>query len=68
MLLNSNNEILETKADKQPIGKFENKTPFFTHNIELQKGDSIYIFSDGFADQFGGEKDKNWVENASLIG
>lgn len=55
-----NNEILETKADKQPIGKFENKTLFFTHNIELQKGDSIYIFSDGFADQFGGEKDKKF--------
>ena len=55
-----NNEILETKADKQPIGKFDNPTPFKTHTVELQKGDSIYIFSDGYIDQFGGEKDKKF--------
>ena len=51
-------ELLETKANKQPIGKFDNPEPYTTHTIELQKGDSIYIFSDGFADQFGGEKGK----------
>ena len=48
-------EILETKANKQPIGKFSNPLPFTTHQIKLQKGDVIYIFSDGYADQFGGE-------------
>jgi serine phosphatase RsbU (regulator of sigma subunit) len=52
------NEIEETKANKQPIGQFENLEPYTTHSIELQKGDSIYIFSDGYADQFGGEKGK----------
>jgi serine phosphatase RsbU (regulator of sigma subunit) len=51
-------EIIEIKADKQPIGKFENFKSFTTHKIELEKGDAIYIFSDGFADQFGGEKGK----------
>jgi len=51
-------ELLETKANKQPIGKFDNPEPYTTHNIELQKGDSIYIFSDGYADQFGGEEGK----------
>jgi serine phosphatase RsbU (regulator of sigma subunit) len=53
-----NGEIIETKADKQPIGKFRAATPFTTHTIELEKGDTIYLFSDGYADQFGGEKGK----------
>lgn len=53
-----NGELLETKANKQPIGQFENPEPYTTHTIDLQKGDSIYIFSDGYADQFGGEKGK----------
>ena len=51
-------ELIENKADKQPIGKFENQQPYTTHTIELQKGDTIYIFSDGYADQFGGEQGK----------
>ncbi len=53
-----NGELLETKANKQPIGQFDNPEPYTTHTIELQKGDSVYIFSDGYADQFGGEKGK----------
>jgi serine phosphatase RsbU (regulator of sigma subunit)/tetratricopeptide (TPR) repeat protein len=53
-----NEELIETKANKQPIGKFVLETPFTTHIIELQKGDSVYLFSDGYADQFGGEKGK----------
>lgn len=55
-----NGELLETKADKQPIGQFDQPTPFTTHTIELQPGDAIYIFSDGYADQFGGEKGKKF--------
>ncbi|MDB4534224.1 tetratricopeptide repeat protein [Vicingaceae bacterium] len=53
-------ELIEIKSDKQPIGKFYSPTPFTTHNVELQKGDCIYIFSDGFVDQFGGEKGKKF--------
>ncbi len=53
-----NNEIIEYKPDKQPIGKYENRKPFTNHEIELQEGDNIYIFSDGYQDQFGGEKGK----------
>ena len=50
--------IKEIKADKQPIGKYAEAKPF-THNIEmLTKGDIIIIFSDGYADQFGGPKGK----------
>ena len=52
--------IIETKADKQPIGKFDNPIPYTTHHFELNKGDSIYIFSDGYVDQFGGEKGKKF--------
>lgn len=55
-----NNEIIITKADKQPIGGTgENKT-FANHSFEINRGDSIYIFSDGFADQFGGPKGKKY--------
>ncbi len=53
-------EIEEIKADKQPIGKYADPQPYTTHTIELQKGDAIYIFSDGFADQFGGRKGKKF--------
>ena len=53
-------ELIEIKPNKQPIGKVENPLPFTTHTIELQKGDTIYIFTDGFADQFGGEKGKKF--------
>ena len=55
-----NGELLETKANKQPIGKFDKPQPYTTHTFELQKGDAIYIFSDGFSDQFGGEKGKKF--------
>ena len=51
-------EIIETKANKQPIGKFENPEPYKTHEFNLQAGDTLYIFSDGYVDQFGGDKGK----------
>jgi serine phosphatase RsbU (regulator of sigma subunit) len=56
--------IVEYKADKQPIGKYSDEKPFTTHTIELKKGDSVYIFSDGFVDQFGGEKGKKFKAKA----
>lgn len=51
-------DLYEVKADKQPIGKFDNPLPYTTHTLKLEKGDTVYIFSDGFADQFGGLKGK----------
>ena len=45
-----NDELIETKPDKQPIGKTENPKPFTTHSIPIQEGDIIYIFTDGFID------------------
>jgi len=59
-----NGEILVTKANKQPIGKFDNPVPYTTHSLELQKGDILYIFSDGYVDQFGGEKGKKFKVKA----
>lgn len=53
-------ELKEIKANKQPIGKSDNPLPFTTHEIVLQKGDSIYMFTDGYADQFGGPKGKKF--------
>jgi len=56
-----NNELLEEKPDKQPIGYFlDELTPFTNVNLEIKKGDTIYIFSDGYADQFGGPKGKKF--------
>lgn len=44
----------ELKGDKQPIGKFDFTQPFTNHHLPLIKGANYYLFSDGFADQFGG--------------
>jgi len=59
-----NGEIIETKADKQAIGKVDNPAPFTTHKIELLPKDTFYIFSDGFVDQFGGERGKKYKAKA----
>lgn len=48
------NQIREIKADKEHIGYSYKMSAFTNHEIELDKGDQLYIFSDGFSDQFGG--------------
>lgn len=50
----STHHLIEIKADKQPIGNYEKMNPFTLHQLDLQSGDTIYSFSDGYADQFGG--------------
>ncbi len=50
-----NGELIETKADKQPIGMTEDSKPFTNHTFNLNATDTIYLFTDGFADQFGGD-------------
>lgn len=55
-------ELIEYKADKLPIGYVEGKSRNFTnHRIQLEPGDTIYMFSDGYADQFGGPKGKKFM-------
>jgi tetratricopeptide (TPR) repeat protein len=46
-------EITEYKPTKQPIGKSDQPSPFSELSIQLKKGDLVYIFTDGYADQFG---------------
>ena len=56
-----NNELLEYKADKMPVGMYEEVQKDFTlQSIEIKKGDCIYLLTDGFADQFGGDKGKKF--------
>jgi ligand-binding sensor domain-containing protein/serine phosphatase RsbU (regulator of sigma subunit) len=52
-----NGEILETRADKQSIGRsgFNTEMVFQNHRIDIEPGDTVYLFSDGYVDQFGGE-------------
>lgn len=47
-------------ADKQPIGSSFDPLPFKTHRLQLHKGDLLFLFTDGYADQFGGEKGKKF--------
>jgi serine phosphatase RsbU (regulator of sigma subunit) len=52
-------ELVEVKATKQAIGGFtSNEQIFDEHELELQKGDSLFISTDGYADQFGSDKNK----------
>lgn len=55
-----NGEMIVLKADKQPVGVFANETDFTQQHLQLQKDDVIYLFSDGFADQFGGVHGKKF--------
>lgn len=53
-----NNELIEIKADKQPVGHYENFKAFTSHEITLEDKDRLYFVSDGYADQFGGPTGK----------
>lgn len=57
-----NGQMIQYKADKFPVGAFVGeKRKFANNSIQLQKGDMVYIFSDGYADQFGGPKGKKFM-------
>jgi serine phosphatase RsbU (regulator of sigma subunit) len=57
------NEIITIKADKMPVGKsHDDNRPFTLHEMDLQKGDVIYTYTDGFSDQFGGPKGKKFKQ------
>ncbi|MCC6371578.1 MAG: SpoIIE family protein phosphatase [Bacteroidia bacterium] len=62
MCLIRNGELILYQANKFPIGSFiGEKTNFDNHTIQLLKGDQIFIFSDGYADQFGGPNGKKFM-------
>lgn len=56
-----NSELTEYKADKMPIAIYLEMNPFTNHEIQLEKGDTLYMSSDGFEDQFGGPKGKKFM-------
>lgn len=55
-------QLIETKGDKQPVAVYYRETPFTNHTIQLQTDDRIYLFSDGYIDQNGGEKGKKFLK------
>jgi serine phosphatase RsbU (regulator of sigma subunit) len=56
-------ELLHYRADKMPVAIHYKMQAFTLHKIDLLKGDAFYIFSDGYADQFGGPKQKKFMSN-----
>lgn len=55
-----NGKITALPYDKMPVGKGERAERFTLQALSVEKGDSIYLFTDGFADQFGGPKGKKF--------
>jgi serine phosphatase RsbU (regulator of sigma subunit) len=53
-------KVTELKGDKQPIAAYSDIKPFTNHTVLLNEGDVFYLFTDGYADQFGGPKDKKF--------
>ena len=54
-------QLIKTKADKQPIGKYVTQKPFTQHTIPYKDNTLLYLFTDGLPDQFGGPEDKKFM-------
>jgi serine phosphatase RsbU (regulator of sigma subunit) len=60
-LVRTSGELVIIPADRMPIGIHDNcEIPFTNHNITFERGDMLYLFSDGYADQFGGPHDQKF--------
>jgi serine phosphatase RsbU (regulator of sigma subunit) len=57
----SNGDTLALPCDKMPVGQSIRTNEFSLFNIEIKKGDMLYLYSDGYADQFGGGKNKKFM-------
>jgi len=58
------NKIIELEADKMPIGIYQKETkPFFNQEFQLLENDRLYLFSDGYVDQFGGPNGRKFLKN-----
>jgi PAS domain S-box-containing protein len=55
-------EIIEYKGDRQHIGYTDNPKPFTNHTIHVKKGDLVFIYTDGYMDQFGGVKTRKYTK------
>lgn len=57
-------ELTEQRSDRMPIAIYDKMDEFTAHEFKLQNGDAMYIFSDGYADQFGGPNGKKFKSRA----
>jgi serine phosphatase RsbU (regulator of sigma subunit) len=55
-------EFIERKGDKMPIGIHSRMESFTNYEIDIIEGDTIYLFSDGFLDQFGGPDGRKFMK------
>lgn len=55
-----NSEIESYRGDRFAIGGFDSKQNFLTQSLTIEKGDKIFLMSDGYIDQFGGPKNKKY--------
>ncbi|UZR95389.1 PAS domain S-box protein [Chondrinema litorale] len=62
LYMNHDGELVQIKGDKFPIGggKYKTRTNFSTHRMNINHKESLYFFSDGFPDQFGGSDNKKF--------
>ncbi len=64
LILIRDNALIEFKGNPYPIGgnfKYKKAKHFTSHNLKLQEGDTLYIFSDGYPDQFGGAENRKFT-------
>ncbi len=61
LVLVRDGEVITFKGDKMPVAIHYTMTPFSVQEVDLKKGDCLYMFSDGFADQFGGPNEKKYM-------
>lgn len=61
LLMVRHGELKEIRGDRIPIGYSDVSRPFSLYELQLEKGDMVYLFTDGYADQFGGERNKKYM-------
>lgn len=59
-ILVSNSTYIELQKNKMPVGVGERKEPFTLHEVNCKEGDILYLYTDGYADQFGGDRGKKY--------
>jgi serine phosphatase RsbU (regulator of sigma subunit) len=58
----TNNRLVEYKTDRMPVAVFLKDMNFTTKQIKVEKGDLLYLFSDGYHDQFGGRQNTKFMK------
>jgi phosphoserine phosphatase RsbU/P len=60
ILKSKENQVQKLECDKQPCGAYPDIVAFTNHSVSIEKGDVLYLFTDGFPDQFGGPNNKKF--------